>query len=223
MRRGAYRFLLAIGAVVMVAAAMLVAKASAATQSSPVQITSATLNADRTLSVSWDVPVGTYGGVLVVVPSSTTDFTGAMPFDVGTIGYDLLSSGWTNYKTLPLDMTIQQPTTIYVQVQLIDPYGDGTCQQGDGLVDCDSQVVALTVNPICSPVTVTDGYYSTDLVKASDYTKQLVHRGHWLRRYGHYVRRNGHRVWVKAVYRRIYHPAVSQQVWHPPVTATQCH
>jgi hypothetical protein len=101
-------------------------------------------------------------------------------------------------------MTITQPTTVYVQVQLTDPYDDGGCQQGDFLVDCDSQVVALTVNPICTRVQIREGYY----------TKALVRRGHWLKRHGHFVRRHGHRVWVKPVYRRTYHPPVYQEQCH---------
>lgn len=110
----------------------------------------------------------------------------------------------TNYKTLPLDMSITQPTTVYVQVQLIDPFGDNSCTQGDLGDDCDSQVIPLTIQPICAQVLVKKGYY----------TKKLVRRGHWLRRHGHYVLHHGHRVWVKAVYRRVY---------HPPVYQTHCH
>src|SRR6266566_1394514 len=84
----------------------------------------AVVNSDRSVSVSWNVPAGPYGGAFIINPLATTDFTGELPFDsVGdqTIEYDLLQTGWTNYKTLPLDMTITQPTTVYAQVQLIDP------------------------------------------------------------------------------------------------------
>lgn len=190
----------------LLAAALVAAAATAASASagSPVHIVSATVNPDRSVSVTWNVPSGEWEGVFIINPTSTADFTGEMPFGGDTIEYDLLGTGWTNYKTLPLDLTIQRPTTIYAQVQLTDPYGNGGCEQGDLLVDCDSQVVALTVNPICSKVLVKAGYYS----------KKLIRRGHWLRRNGHYVRRNGHRVWVKARYRR---------VWHPPVYKTQCY
>src|SRR6202007_1520068 len=94
----------------------------------------ATVNSDRAISVSWNVPANSFGGAFIVNPLSTTDFTGELPFNsVGddTIEFDLIQSGWTNYKTLPLDMTITQPTTVYAQVQLIAPFNDGSCTQGD--------------------------------------------------------------------------------------------
>lgn len=189
-------------AVLFVAAAIFVESASAA---SPVQIVSATVNADRSVSIGWNIPGGYYGGDLIINPTSATDSTGEMPFGDTTIDYRLFGPGRTHYKTLPLNMTVQQPVTVYVQVQLIDPYDTGRgCQQGAYLVDCDSQVVALTVAPICGKVLVKAGYYS----------KRMVRRGHWLRRDGHFVRRHGRRVWVKAVYRRVY---------HPPVYQTRCH
>ena len=81
-------------------------------------------------------------------------------------------------------MTITQPTTVYAQVELIDPFGDGSCSQGDFGADCDSQVIALTIQPICAQV----------LVKAAYTTKQLVKRGHWLRKNGHFAQAgHGHR------------------------------
>lgn len=206
----------------MVAAAMLATNASAA---NPPQITSAWVNADRTVSVNWDIPT-LYSGAVIINPTPATDLTGAMPFKVGTtLDYEMLPGDLTNYKTMiPLQMIITQPTTIYVQMQFnpYDPFYGTTCQVGDHPPSCVSQVVALTVNPICSPGIVAPGHYSTDLVKAAYYTKQLVHRSHWLRRHGHYVLRHGHSVWVKAVYRRISHPPVYQQVWHPPVPGTHC-
>lgn len=101
-------------------------------------------------------------------------------------------------------MTITQPTTVYAQVELIDPFGDGSCSQGDFGADCDSQVIALTIQPICAQV----------LVKAAYTTKQLVKRGHWLRKNGHFVKRHGHRVWVKPTYKRVNHPAVYQSQCH---------
>ena len=191
------------------AEAALILAASASAGTSPVQVTSATVHADRKVSISWNIPVGTWGGVFVVNRTPTTDSTGEMPFVLGsTIEYDVLGKGWTNYKTrLPLKMTVQQPVTVYGQVQLIDPYDNGTggCQQGvDYMVDCDSQIVALTITPICSPVLIKAGYYS----------RKRVRSGHWLKRNGHYVRRHTHRVWVKATFRRIY---------HAPVHQTQCH
>jgi hypothetical protein len=179
----------------------------------------ATVNSDRSISVNWNFPAASDGGAFIVNPTSTTDFTGELPFDsVGdeTIDYNLIQSGWTNYKTLPLDMTITQPTEVYVQVQLIDPFGDGSCTQGDFGVDCDSQVIPLTIQPICTQVVVTAGYYKTVTVTPARYTKKLVKRGH-------YVRRHGHRVWVKAKYKRTFHPAVTKQVWVPPVYSTDCH
>ena len=193
------------GAVFAVAALALVVVSSALAD--PRISATATVNSDRSISVNWNVPAGSYGGAFIVNTTSTTDFTGELPFDsVGdpTIEYDLIQSGWTNYKTLPLDLTITQPTTVYAQVQLIDPFNDGSCTQGDFGDDCDSQVIPMTIQPICTQV----------LVKPAYYTKKLVRRGHWLRRNGHYVRRHGHRVWVKAVYRKVFHPAVYQ---------TQCH
>ena len=90
-----------------------------------------------------------------------------------------------------------------------------SCSQGDFYTDCDSQVIPLTIQPICTQTVVTQGHY----------TKKLVKRAHWLLRHGkrvkwsnryhrpQYVKRHGH-VWVKAVYK---------QVWVPPVYSTQCH
>ena len=167
----------------------------------------ATANTDRSVSVSWNVPAGSFGGDLITNTTSLTDVTGAFPFNaVGdpTIDFNLLNTGMTSYKTLPLNMTITQPTTVYLQVQLIDPFGDGSCSQGDFYVECDSPVVPLTIQPICTQVLVRAGYY----------TKKLVKRGHWLRSHGHYVLRHGDRVWIKAKYKKI---------WHPPVYETQCH
>jgi hypothetical protein len=72
----------------------------------------ATANPDRSISVNWNIPASTYGGAFIVNTTSTTDFTGELPFDsVGdpTIDFDLIQSGWTTYKTLPLNMTITQP------------------------------------------------------------------------------------------------------------------
>jgi hypothetical protein len=178
----------------------------------------ATANPDRSISVNWNIPASTYGGAFIVNTTSTTDFTGELPFDyVGdpTIDFDLIQSGWTTYKTLPLNMTITQPTTVYAQVQLIDPFNDGSCTQGDFGADCDSQVIPLTIQPICSQTVVTPGHY----------TKKLLKRAHWLRRHGkrvkwskryhrpQYAKRHGY-VWVKATYK---------QVWVTPVYETQCH
>jgi hypothetical protein len=154
----------------------------------------ANVNSDRSVSVSWNIPAGSYGGTLIINPTSLTDVTGELPFDaVGdqTIDFNLLNTGMTSYKTLPLDMTITQPTTLYLQVQLDNPFADGSCSQGDLYTDCDSQVVPLAIQPICTKA----------LTKAAYYTKKLVRRGH-------YVRRHGHRVWVKPVYKRVRHPAV---------------
>ena len=199
-------------------AVLTLVMASSALADSRISAT-ATVNADRSVSVSWNVPEGANGGAFIVNTTSTTDFTGELPFDsVGdpTIEFDLLQSGWTNYKTLPLDMTITQPTTVYAQVQLIDPFGDGSCTQGDFGVDCDSQVIPLTIQPICAQVQNEAGYYKTVVVTPAHYTKKLVKRGH-------YVKRHGHRVWVKAKYVKVHHPAVTKQVWVPPVYETQCH
>lgn len=203
---GHWLLLLFVAATPIAAALTLAAKTPAAT--SPVQITSATVYANRTISVSWDIPVGQWGGALMINPTAATDATGEMPFEAGTtIDYELLNTGSTHYTSkLPLKMTVQQPVTVYVQVQLIDPWYNGTggCQQGNYLADCDSQVVALPIDPICREVLVKAGYYS----------KVLVRRGHWLRRHGRYVHQHGQGVWVKARYRRI---------WHPPVYETRCH
>jgi hypothetical protein len=201
--------LLVLTAIAVAVEAAFLRAVGASAASSPVQVISATVEADRRVSISWNIPVGSWGGVLVVNPTSTTDSTGEMPFALGvTIDYDLLATGRTHYRTrLPLKMNIQRPVTVYAQVQLIDPYDNGTggCQQGVAyLVDCDSQVVGLTINPICTPV----------LIKGGDYSRKLVRRGHWLRRNGRYVQRHGHRVRVRAVYRRVY---------HPPVYQTECH
>jgi hypothetical protein len=81
----------------------------------------------------------------------------------------------------------------------------------------------LTIQPICAQVQTQAGYYKTQVVTPAHYTKKLVKPGHWLRRNGHYVRRNGHRVWVKATYKRVFHPAVTEQVWVPAVYTTECH
>lgn len=194
----------------------------------------ATINADRSVSVSWNVPASSWGGAFCVSASSLTDFTGELACQIPDLSYNLLQEGWTNYKTLPLDMNITQPTTIYAQVQLIDPFGDGSCSQGDFGANCDSQVMALTVQPICTQVVTTPGYYKTVVVTAAYYSKKLVARAHYLKRNGHRVKwtRKYHRpkyskkhgwVWVNAVYRQVYHPEVDQQVWVPPVYATQCH
>jgi hypothetical protein len=196
----------------------------------------AAANSDRSISVNWNVPASSYGGAFIVNTTSATDFTGELPFDsVGdpTIDYNLIQSGWTSYKTLPLDMTITQATTVYVQVQLIDPFNDGSCAQGDFGVDCDSQVIPLTIQPICTQVQTAAGYYTTVVVTPAYYAKQLVRRAHWLLHHGHrvkwskryhraqYVKRHGY-VWVKATYKQVYHPEVTKQVWVPPVYSTQC-
>lgn len=180
---------------------------------------SAAVNSDRSVSVSWNVPASSWGGALTINTTSLTDVTGELPFDaVGdpTIDYNLLDTGMTSYRTLPLDMTITQPTTIYLQVQLIDPFGDGSCAQGDFYSDCDSAVIPLTVQPICTQTVVTAGYYKTVTVTPGHYVKKLVKKAHW-------VKRNGRRVRVKAKYRQVWVAPVTQQQWVPPVYSTTCH
>jgi|GEM_PF-6815863 hypothetical protein len=179
--------------------------ASTAMANGGVQITSATVNSDRSLSISWNTPVAIYGGSVEVNSTPTTDNTAGLPYGADTIDNEALRAGLTSYTTLRLRMTITSPTTIYVQVQLntLLGVGNSTCDQGLNLVDCDSQVVALTVQPICSQVKTAAGYYK----------KVLVRQGHWLRLNGHYVTRHGHRVWVKAKYK---------QVWVPPGYHTEC-
>jgi len=187
----------------------------------------ATVNANRQVVFNWNEPTSTWGGAVIINTTSLTDATGELPFDaVGdpTIDFeDMTSAGLTTWTTLPLDMTITEPTTVYAQVQLIDPFGDGSCSQGTFGADCDSAVIPLTIQPICTQVVVTEGYYKTVVVTPAHYTKKLVKPGHWLRRNGHYVRRHGRRVWVKAKYARVFHPAVTKNVWVPPVYSTQCH
>lgn len=209
MRRRMYVLALALVVTLVSASAALADPRISAT---------AVINADRSISVSWNVPAGSFGGSFIVNPLPTTDFTGELPFDsVGdtTIDYNLLQAGWTTYQTLPLDMTITQPTTIYAQVTLIDPFGDGSCSQGSFGANCDSQVIPLVVQPICSQVLVTQGYYTTSLVSRGHYLKHNGHRVRWSSRYRHpkYAKRNGW-VWVKAVYKRVF---------HPPVYQTECH
>lgn len=196
----------------------------------------ATVNSSRMVTYTWNVPAGSFGGAVIINPTPTTDSTGALPFSVATtIDYHTVGAGTTTYYSgLPLDMNITVPTTVYAQVQLIDPFGDGSCTQGDFQSDCDSQIIPLTIQPICTQVVVTAGYYNTVVVTPAHYTKKLVKRAHWLLRKGkrvkwskryhrpQYVKRHGH-VWVKARYKRIFHPEVDQQVWVPPVYSTQCH
>ena len=211
---------------IVLALASVAAFAAPSALADPRISASATVNADRSVSVNWNVPAGSFGGSLIINPLPTTDFTGELPFDsVGddTVDFDLLQAGWTNYKTLPLDMTITQPTTIYAQVQLTDPFDNGSCSQGDFGADCDSQVIPLTVQPICSQVLVTPATTKQVLVKAAYTTKKLVKNGHWLKSHGHFVERHGHRVWVEAVYRKTHHPATYETVTVPAVYQSQCH
>jgi hypothetical protein len=195
-----------LGVIAIVVIAIAAVAAPSALADSRISAT-AVANSDRSVSVTWNVPAGEFRGAFVINTTSLADATGELPFNaVGdpTIDYNLLDTGWTTYKTLPLDMTITQPTTVYAQVQLIDPFGDHTCGQGDVLDDCDSQVIPLTIEPICAKVLQTPAYTTTKLVKA----------GHWLRRNGHYVKKHGHRVWVKPKYVRVTHQAVYQNQCH---------
>jgi len=187
------RFLLLLAAVLVAAA-----WASTAMANGGVQVTSATVNSDRSVSISWNTPVAIFGGSVVVNSTPTTDSTGELPYGADTIYTEVLNAGWTSATTVPLHMTITRPTTIYVQVTLNSVLGVGnsTCDQGLNLVNCDSQVVALTVQPICAQVKTAAGYHK----------KVLVRRGQWLRL-------NGHRVWVKAKYK---------QVSVPPSYHTEC-
>lgn len=184
---------------------------------------SATVNSDRSVSVNWNVPAGTFGGVFCTSTSSQTDFTGELTCPIPTLSFNLLQPGWMNYRTLPLDMTITKPTTIYAQVQLIDPFDNGSCSQGDFGADCNSPVIPLTVQPICSQVLVTPAATKQVLVKAAYTTKTVVKKGHWLKRHGRFVKRHGHRVWVEAVYHKTYHPATYETVAVPAVYQSQCH
>jgi hypothetical protein len=197
----------------------------------------AAVNGDRSVSFSWNVPAGSFGGSFIVNPTPLTDATGELPFDaVGdtTIEYNLLPTGSTSWQTLPLVMDIQSPTTIYAQVTLIDPFGDGSCGQGSFFTNCDSAVIPLTVQPICAQVLVTAGYYKTVTVTAGHFKTELVRRGHWLLRNGHhvtwsaryrrpaYMKKLGH-VWVRPKYGQVWVPPVTQQVWVPPVYQSVCH
>jgi hypothetical protein len=191
---------------VAVAVALALVGATNALASSPV-IATATVNADRSISVTWNLSSNTSGDVVTVSSSDATDSTGEMTWNPDTnLSYsDIPGAGQTSYTTKPLDMTITQPTTIYLQVWLVMPYWDGSnwygCGQGSqgALVDsdCDSQVVALTVQPICTQTLVTAGHYVEKLVKRA-----------------HVIKRNGRRIRVKATYRK---------VWVPPVYSTSCH
>lgn len=177
----------------------------------------ATVNSDRSVSVSWNVPAGQFEGEFIIDTTSLQDATGELPFDaVGdpTIEFDLLDSGWTTYRTLPLDMTITKPTTVYAQVQLDDPFGDSSCSQGDVFTDCDSQVIPLTIQPICTKTLKTPGHYAKRLVKRAHWLLHHGKRVKWSRRYRRpqYAKRHGH-VWVKARYKK---------VWVPPVYETDC-
>lgn len=183
-------------------------------------------------------PASSWGGALIINSTSLADVTGELPADaVGdeTIAYDLLNTGMTSYQTLPLDMTITEPTTIYLQVQLIDPFNDGSCSQGAFYADCDSAVIPLTVEPICTQTLITAGYYETVTVTAGYYKTVTVTPAHYVKKLlkkAHYVTRNGRRVRVKAKYRRVRVPPVTkkewvapvtQQQWVPPVYSTSCH
>lgn len=221
----------------LVAAAAAAALATAATAAADPRISAtATVDANRMVTFTWNVPMGSWGGAVIVNPTATTDSTGELPFSAGTtIEFNTVGAGATTYYSgLPLDMTITQPTTVYAQVELIDPFGDGSCTQGSFQTDCDSAVIPITIQPICTQVLVTAGYYKTEVVSQAYYTKKLATPAHWLKHNGQrvkwskryqrpaYIRRNGH-VWVKATYKRVYHPEVTQQVWVPPVYSTQCH
>ena len=225
------RMLSAIAAVALVAAVF----ASSALADPRISAT-ATVDANRMVTWTWNVPAGSYGGAVIINPTATTDSTGALPYSFGTtIDFHTVGAGTTTYYSgVPLYMTITQPTTVYAQVQLIDPFNDGSCTQGDFQTDCDSAVIPITIQPICTTVTVTAGYYKTVVVTAAYYSKVLVKRAHYLLRNGHrvkwssryrrpgFVKRRGF-VWVKAKYKSVYHPAVTKQEWVPPVTSTTCH
>lgn len=217
--------LASITVAVAVAAALALVGAINAFAGSPVLAT-ATVNADRSISVAWNLSSNASGDVVTVSTSNATDSTGEMAWDPGTnLSYsDNLGAGQTSYTTTPLDMTITQPTTIYLQVWLVMPYWDGWnwsgCGQGNQGVlvdsDCDSQVLALTVQPICAQTVVTAGYYNTVTVTVGHYVKKLVKQAH-------FTKRNGRRIRVKATYRKVWVPPVTQQQWVPPVYSTTCH
>jgi hypothetical protein len=177
----------------------------------------ATVDANRMVTFIWNVPAGSYGGSVIINPTVQTDSTGALPFSLGpTIDFHTVGAGTTTYFSgVPLDLTITTPTTVYAQVQLIDPFGDGTCTQGDFQTECDSAVIPLTIEPICTTVIVTPAYYSKKLVKRAHYLRRSGHYVKWSSRYQNpkYAKRHG-LVWVKAVYTRIYHPDVTQQSCH---------
>lgn len=107
----------------------------------------ASVNPDRSVSVSWNPSAGEFGGALIINTSPQTDATGELPYNESTIEFDSLNADTTSYQTSPLQgLAITQPTTVYAQVQLIDPFGDGSCSQGTG-ADCDSPVVPLIIQP----------------------------------------------------------------------------
>lgn len=176
----------------------------------------ATVDANRMVTWTWNVPAGSYGGSVIINPTAQTDSTGALPFSGTTIDFHTVGAGTTTYYSgVPLDMTITAPTIVYAQVQLIDPFGDGSCTQGDFQTDCDSQVIPLTIQPICTTTIVTPAYYSKKLVKRAHYLRRNGHYVKWTKRYHRpkYAKKHG-RVWVNAVYKRVYHPAVTQQSCH---------
>ena len=191
---------------VAVAVAVALVGATSAFAGSPVLAT-ATVNADRSISVAWNLSSNTSGDVVTISTSNATDSTGEMTWNPDTnLSYsDIPGAGQTSYTTKPLDMTITQPTTIYLQVWLVMPYWDGSnwegCGQGNQgrLVnsDCDSQVVALTIQPICTQTLVTAGHYVKKLVKRA-----------------HFIKRNGRRIRVEAQYRKVSVPAVYSTTCH---------
>src|SRR5262249_23182475 len=89
-----------IGAVVTVAAVALVAVSTALAD--PRISAAATANSDRSISVSWSPAAGAFGGAFIINTSPQTDATGELPDNNSTIEFDLLNTGTTSYKTLPL-------------------------------------------------------------------------------------------------------------------------
>ena len=74
----------------LAAAAAVAAVLASSALADPRITASATVNADRSVSVSWNVPEGSYGGAFIINPLSTTDFTGELPPD--SVGDDTIFS-----------------------------------------------------------------------------------------------------------------------------------
>ena len=192
--------------------ALVWASAAAADTYTPIQISSASINAQQQLTVTWVTP--TQGLSLVIVTWDLWNPTTKTWGDWADVADGSTAAGYSTVTLLqPEDPPADASSTVNLAVRI--SAWDTACtwdNNGQTWSGCDnySPWTYANLKASCTQNVITAGYYNTVTVTAGHYVTKLVTPRH-------YVMRNGKRVLVKAKYREVWVPPVTNQVWVAPV------